>query len=331
MYGIITHIRNILFDFDILRTKSHEIKTISVGNLRVGGTGKTPFVEYLVKRLSQSHKIAVVSRGYGRKTKGYIEANPSSTAAQIGDEPLQIANKFKEILVAVCENRNLAIETIRKNHPEINLILLDDAFQHRYVRRDLNILLTEYNRPFFKDCVMPFGRLREYAFNYKRADYIVVTKCPPLTAKQKGDFVTRLKPYDNQKVFFSNIIYKEPYLITDRTKTTNIENKSVVLLTAIANNSHIVKYLDGISRVEGVISFKDHHGFTERDIKRIKERFCRLKTKDSILLTTEKDATKLRAFPLPLHVLPIDIEVSLYPNQECLIEKTIEQDVRDDK
>ena len=183
MYGLITYIRNVLFDKGILKTQRHNIPVLSVGNLKAGGTGKTPFVEYLLRTFSSSFNIAVVSRGYGRKTKGFFVVNPEGSAETFGDEPLQMARKFPEVMFVVCEDRNYAIKEIEKRNQEsigrnqesaernkeINLILLDDAFQHRYTARDIDILLTEYNRPFFSDKVIPFGLLREYRRGFKRA------------------------------------------------------------------------------------------------------------------------------------------------------------------
>lgn len=328
MYGIITYLRNKLFDCGILKQQSHSVKIISVGNLRVGGTGKTPFVEYLIKTLSPHFQLAILSRGYGRKTQGYIKLNSQHTATQVGDEPLLLYKRNPNTFVAVSEDRNKGVENILKDSPNTNLIILDDAYQHRYINRDINILLTEYNRPFFKDRVIPFGRLREYRKGFKRADYIVITKCPPLTQIQKQTFVNTLKPLPHQKIFFSNIVYKEPYHIKDKNKKINLSEYKVLLFTGIANNQHIVEYLNSITQVIDTITFADHHNFTSKDKDTIKKLYNTHTQSQTILLTTEKDAMRLQDIETEIYVLPIDIEVHQYGEENDLIEKTIQRDVK---
>lgn len=322
MYGLINHIRNLLFDKGVLKTLSHDTAVISVGNLKAGGTGKTPFVEYLLRLLASSYNIAVISRGYGRKTKGYRLVNPQGRAEDFGDEPLQMAKKFPNVLFAVCESRNKAIEIIEAEYPAIDLVLLDDAYQHRYTARDFNILLTEYNRPFFKDRVLPFGLLREYRRGYKRADCIVVTKCPPLEERERKDFAEKLKPLPDQRIFFSEIHYRLPYLLNDESRKLNLSEHSVVLFTGISNNSHIVSYLKSKTLLLGTISYNDHHNFSQRDRLHILHRFRKLGKADSILLTTEKDAGRIGSFPIDVYVLPIDVEAMSYP-RTCESLKTI--------
>lgn len=322
MYGLINHIRNLLFDKGVLKTLSHDTVVISVGNLKAGGTGKTPFVEYLLRLLASSYNIAVISRGYGRKTKGYRLVDPQGRAEDFGDEPLQMAKKFPNVLFAVCESRNKAIEIIEAEYPAIDLVLLDDAYQHRYTARDFNILLTEYNRPFFKDRVLPFGMLREYRRGYKRADCIVVTKCPPLEERERKDFAEKLKPLPDQRIFFSEIHYRQPYLLNDESRKLNLSEHSVVLFTGISNNSHIVSYLKSKTLLLGTISYNDHHNFSQRDRLHILHRFRKLGKADSILLTTEKDAGRIGSFPIDVYVLPIDVEAMPYP-RTCESLKTI--------
>lgn len=322
MYGLINHIRNLLFDKGVLKTLSHDTAVISVGNLKAGGTGKTPFVEYLLRLLASSYNIAVISRGYGRKTKGYRLVDPQGRAEDFGDEPLQMAKKFPNVLFAVCESRNKAIEIIEAEYPAINLVLLDDAYQHRYTARDFNILLTEYNRPFFKDRVLPFGLLREYRRGYKRADCIVVTKCPPLEERERKDFAEKLKPLPEQRIFFSEIHYRLPYLLNDESRKLNLSEHSVVLFTGISNNFHIVSYLKSKTLLLGTISYNDHHNFSQRDRLHILHRFRKLGKTDSILLTTEKDAGRIGSFPADVYVLPIDVEAMPYP-RTCESLKTI--------
>lgn len=322
MYGLINHIRNLLFDKGVLKTLSHDTAVISVGNLKAGGTGKTPFVEYLLRLLASSYNIAVISRGYGRKTKGYRLVDPQGRAEDFGDEPLQMAKKFPNVLFAVCESRNKAIEIIEAEYPAINLVLLDDAYQHRYTARDFNILLTEYNRPFFKDRVLPFGMLREYRRGYKRADCIVVTKCPPLEERERKDFAEKLKTLPDQRIFFSEIHYRLPYLLNDESRKLNLSEHSVVLFTGISNNSHIISYLKSKTLLLGTISYNDHHNFSQRDRLHILQEFRKLGKADSILLTTEKDAGRIGSFPIDVYVLPIDVEAMPYP-RTCESLKTI--------
>lgn len=322
MYGLINHIRNLLFDKGVLKTLSHDTVVISVGNLKAGGTGKTPFVEYLLRLLASSYNIAVISRGYGRKTKGYRLVDPQGRAEEFGDEPLQMAKKFPNVLFAVCESRNKAIEIIEAEYPAIDLVLLDDAYQHRYTARDFNILLTEYNRPFFKDRVLPFGLLREYRQGYKRADCIVVTKCPPLEERERKDFAEKLKPLPDQRIFFSEIHYRLPYLLNDESRKLNLSEHSVVLFTGISNNSHIISYLKSKTLLLGTISYNDHHNFSQRDRLHILQEFRKLGKADSILLTTEKDAGRIGSFPIDVYVLPIDVEAMPYP-RTCESLKTI--------
>ncbi len=322
MYGLINHIRNLLFDKGVLKTLSHDTVVISVGNLKAGGTGKTPFVEYLLRLLASSYNIAVISRGYGRKTKGYRLVDPQGRAEDFGDEPLQMAKKFPNVLFAVCESRNKAIEIIEAEYPAIDLVLLDDAYQHRYTARDFNILLTEYNRPFFKDRVLPFGLLREYSQGYKRADCIVVTKCPPLEERERKDFAEKLKPLPDQRIFFSEIHYRLPYLLNDESRKLNLSEHSVVLFTGISNNSHIISYLKSKTLLLGTISYNDHHNFSQRDRLHILQEFRKLGKADSILLTTEKDAGRIGSFPIDVYVLPIDVEAKPYP-RTCESLKTI--------
>ncbi|MEE1098199.1 MAG: tetraacyldisaccharide 4'-kinase [Bacteroidales bacterium] len=327
MYGLATYIRNIFFDKGILKTMSHKTPIVSVGNLKAGGTGKTPFVEHLLTELSSLFNIAVVSRGYGRKTKGFLVVESNGSADMFGDEPLQMARKFNNVLFCVCEKRNTAIEIIEKQYPEINLIVLDDAYQHRYTARDINILLTEYNRPFFSDKVIPFGLLREYRQGYKRANYIVVTKCPPLDEVSRKLFIEKLSPTSKQRVFFSHIVYKAPYHIDNKDNTIDLLKHNVVLFTGISNNSHIRKYIQTKTELLDTITFNDHHSFTQKDRIKIMNRYNRVRNKNTILLTTEKDASKLQNFHSELYVLPIENEVYLYPQSEQTIKTQIIKDL----
>lgn len=327
MYGLITYLRNKLFDCGVLKTQTHSLLTVGVGNLKVGGTGKTPFVEHLLTNLSSEYNIAVVSRGYGRKSKGLQIVSPNGTAEEFGDEPLQMSKKFPQVLFVVCKDRNTAIEHIERHYPQIDLILLDDAYQHRYVSRDINILLSEYSRPFFSDKVMPFGLLREYPQGSKRADYIVITKCPHIDLQQQKDFVGRIDPLPNQKVFFSHICYKDPYLADNKNITTDLKTHEVILISGIANPKPLVEHLKSQTHLLQTIIFGDHHAFSNKDIKRITTIYESTKTENTILLTTEKDASRLLHFPLSLYVLPIETTISQYPQNNQTIINQIKQDL----
>ncbi len=327
MYGLITYLRNKLFDCGVLKTKTHSLLTVSIGNLKVGGTGKTPFVEHLLGSLASEYNIAVVSRGYGRKSKGLKIVSPCGSAEEFGDEPLQMSKKFPYVLFVVCKDRNTAIDHIEQHYPQINLVLLDDAYQHRYVARDINILLSEYTRPFFSDRVMPFGLLREYPQGSKRADYIVITKCPNLTEQQRKDFAEHLNPLPNQKVFFSQIRYKEPQLAEDKNTTCDLKTHDVILISGIANPKPLVEYIESQTRLLKTITFGDHHAFSNKDIKRITTIYENTKTENTILLTTEKDASRLLHFPLPLYVLPIETTTIQYPQNNQIITNQIKQDL----
>ena len=277
MYFLITSIRNLLFDMGLLRCHDARIPVISVGNLAMGGTGKTPMVEYILGHLlSEGHHPAMVSRGYGRKTKGMVFARSHSTAKQIGDEPLQIYQKFQgKVRVAVTKQRYKAFHYCRVKS---DCIVLDDAFQHRYVDRDLDIILTDYSRRYTHDRILPWGRLRESRRGARRADVIVVTKCPPtLTLEEAESIRKEINPRNYQTVYFTTIDY-EPI---------DLEEKEVNLVTGISNSRPLVEYI----RRQGYTiaqhkNYPDHHRFTEDE----KEEICQLHPP---ILTTEKDYMRL--------------------------------------
>lgn len=310
-FGCITYIRNKLFDFHVF--KSHEIKSksILVGNLSVGGTGKTPHVFYIADFLSKKYKIAILSRGYGRISKGYFEVFSESKANEVGDEPLLLKKRTgKDITVAVCEDRITGVNLLQDSiHPD--LILLDDAFQHRKVKAGLNILLTEFNRPFFKDFPMPMGRLREFRIGKKRADIFIVTKCPEVLMDSQKEFFIKGIGVSAEKVFFSKIIYA-PFQSFSIKQIENI--KSILLVTAIADDIKIVEHLSNTFFVK-TIKFRDHHVFTKEDIRKIHLKFEQLPNNDAVILTTEKDVVKLKEFDevvngnYPWYFLPMDIEI----------------------
>ncbi len=305
IYGTIIWFRNKLFDWGILKETKFDIPIISIGNLSMGGTGKTPHIEYFISNYKTEFSIAVISRGYGRKTKGFRYVNSDDNAENVGDEPLQIKQKFKNILVAVGENRVGAIRKVLEENPHINLILLDDAFQHRYVKPSINILLTEYANPFWKDFVVPAGRLREFACGWKRADVIIITKCPE---------AIDLKISENLKskpVYFSKIVYQNPVLIKGKLF------KKIILITGIANPTLLLGYLkkDNYELIHH-FNFSDHHNFSDSDLSIILSKAD--SESDSLILTTEKDWMRLKLFlenkNLNLAYIPIGVEFENEPD-----------------
>ncbi len=305
MYYLITLIRNFLFDKQIIKSRKYsDVFVLTVGNLRVGGTGKTPMVEYLIRHLKDEFSLAVVSLGYGRKTKGLREINDKDTAQSVGDEPLQMYQKFKDIRFFVCKNRNTAIDYIREHYKDIQLVVLDDAMQYRKTLANKTILLTEYSRPFYKDHILPYGRLRESKQSSKRADYIVVTKCPKEIEENKNrDIISNIKPRDNQRVFFSHIVYSiSSYNIE---KPCKIKNKNLLFVAAIDNPTPAVHYLQGLGCQVDLMKYQDHHKYNDKDIMKIKKAI----KPDQLLITTQKDAVKLKDKGLGFYILEIENKI----------------------
>lgn len=304
IYGLITWVRNKLFDWGFLKQTAFEVPIISIGNLSMGGTGKTPHIEYFISKYKATHKIAVVSRGYGRKTKGFRYVSSNDFSENVGDEPLQIKRKFDEVIVAVGEDRVKAIQIVLKENHDVNLILLDDAFQHRYVKRSLNILLTEYSNPFWKDLVVPAGRLREFRCGWKRADIIIITKCPE-TIDLKIPQNIKSKP-----VYFSRIAYQNPILLQGQML------KKIILVTGIANALPLIGYLKKKDfEIVHHFNFPDHHNFSGSDISNILSKAN--SEKEAMLLTTEKDWMRLNPFldnkAINLDYIPIGVEIENPP------------------
>lgn len=305
LYGAVTGIRNWMFEQKFLKTVEYDIPVIGVGNLAVGGTGKTPHVEYIVSHLSLDYKVAVLSRGYKRKTKGFVLANVKSTPSSIGDEPYQIYQKFHgKVIVAVCESRKKGIEELMKLYPDLDLIVLDDSFQHRWVKPKVSILLTDYSRPFYEDKLLPLGRLREGPMQVNRADMVIMTKCPDdLQPMQFRIASKNLDLMAFQKLFFSRYDYGDlrPVFIDDAPYTVGLldltQSDSVMLLTGIANPRYIVKYLRSYPFRVKVDHYPDHHDFSKRDIHDITKKFKEMPGKRKIIVTTEKDAVRLMHNP----------------------------------
>lgn len=315
-------VRNLMFKWHILKQKEFPVPVVVVGNISAGGTGKTPHTEYVIDLLRYKYHIGMLSRGYKRKTKGFVLATSRSTPLDIGDEPYQIYQKFgRDISVAVCEDRCTGIEELLRLDPRINLIVLDDAFQHRYVKPTVSIVLTEFNNPVFFDKLLPLGRLREPAKAIYRADMVVVTKCPPqLKAIEYRIFKNNLKLFPYQKLFFSRFNYTSlrPLFPDIRKDAPHMSwlgpDDTVLVLSGIANPKPLVRYLKGFKASIKVKVFPDHHNFNRKDLDAITKRFNELEGKQKIIVTTEKDAVRLINNPYFPHQLkpyifyqPVDV------------------------
>jgi len=314
------HCRNAMFKAGIKKERSFALPIISIGNITVGGTGKTPMAEFIIKNLSSAYKLASLSRGYRRETKGYEKATILSSYKEIGDEPKQIKTKFPHIDVAVCEKRVEGVERLLKDNSKIQAIILDDAYQHRYIKPSFSILLVDYNRPIWNDFVFPAGRLRESAQGKKRADAIVITKCPShLSVNEKQDLCKRVKPLPHQKVFFASISYGKII----NCEGTQFYSDSCIALSGIAKPESFFSYveIEGI-RIEDTFVFPDHYNFTNADIDRISQLL-----ETNTVITTEKDFMRLseRIEPLLLpniYYIPIETKF-LFNEGDMLINSLI--------
>ena len=320
IYGIITSLRNLLYDWKFLKSKSVDIHTICVGNLAVGGTGKTPHVEYLINILQNDFKIAILSRGYKRKTSGFIQATNLSTAFDIGDEPLQYKTKNPQLEVCVDANRVNGIKEILEFPEPPKVVILDDAFQHRALNCELKIVISEYNNLYLNDCMMPAGYLRESKKGIERADIIIVSKTPDkTTAIEIRNVIKDLKPLAHQQLFFTWLKYGELKGFQNPTDTIDTLNDlfryRIVAFTGIGNPQPMITYLKEYASDVKHIQFPDHHRFTIQDIADVRAQLDAIEGGNKIVVTTEKDAMRLRgtdlqdiANTLPLYVLPIEVD-----------------------
>ena len=298
LYGIVTWVRNILYDWGILKSTPFATKVICVGNINTGGTGKSPMIEYLIRFFQgEKMKVATLSRGYGRNTKGFILADDTSAALSIGDEPQQFFQKFQEIDVAVCENRLEGIQNLMRRTPKPDMILLDDAFQHRRIKAGLNILLSEYGNLYVYDSMLPSGRLREYGCGAKRANLIIITKSPEkLTEADKEPIIRKIAPQEHQQVLFSFIGYGNPIGFNDSHDVLDMDSlkvSDIFLFTGIANPQPLYSYLSERCANLHTLSFSDHHHYTATDIHKISEKFRTIASENKIIITTEKDFVRL--------------------------------------
>jgi len=316
LYGMGVAIRDFFYRKGVLKSSKFDIPVICVGNLSVGGAGKSPHIEYLIRFMRPYLNVATLSRGYRRKTVGYRVANWNSTAEEVGDEPLMFKRKFPDVFVTVNEQRALGIPQIVQQQPATQTILLDDAFQHRAVEAGLNILLTEFAKPFTKDYLLPSGRLREWRSAYHRADIIVVTKCPEdITLEEKNKMTFEINPYPQQKLFFSSYEYQTPYYIFNRRHRIELtEDMSVLAVCAIAGTEYFQDFLESRANRVRMKEYDDHHQFDRLDLEDILRNFQTLPGNKKVVVTTEKDATRLEPHrewliekQIPLLVIPIEV------------------------
>ena len=316
LYGIGVGLIDFFYKKGLLKGIVFDLPIISVGNLSVGGAGKTPHIEYLIQLLRPYLNVATLSRGYKRKTKGYLTVAVQDNAEKVGDEPLQFKRKFSDVHVAVAENRTFAIPQILTESPTTQVVLLDDAFQHRAIYAGLNILLTEYGSPFTEDYLLPSGRLREWRSAYKRADVLIVSKCPPeITEEEKKHFEDTLKPFPHQKLFFSYYEYQQPYYILNSRYRAQLNKETDVLLfCAIARTDYLVEHLESQVNSVKVMEYEDHRYFSKFDVSFLQTTFEKMDSKKKLIITTEKDAMRLQLHQefleeqkLPVFALPVKV------------------------
>ena len=299
LYHFVTSFRNTLYNVGLKKSVKFKTPIINVGNLSVGGSGKSPMVMYLADILSKHYRTGVLSRGYGRVTKGYGVTNYDSNYKTVGDEAMQLFERFKNrFVIGVSEERVPGAKKLIEDM-DLDVLVLDDAYQHRAIKAGFNLLLTDYNDPYFKDFLLPAGDLRESRNGAHRADLIVVTKCPEdLTDEKKQYYLSRIKPSYKQKVFFSSIVYDDEIFCYDSQKSlpdNNLAYYDILLITGIANPKPLVQHLSKFSQKVKHLKFKDHHNFTEADIKNIISEYKKL-GEYKIILTTEKDYVRLKTF-----------------------------------
>ncbi len=329
--------RNRLFDWKVLKSESFDIPVISIGNICAGGSGKTPHSEFFIRMLKENYNVALLSRGYKRKSKGFILADENSTASLIGDEPFQIKQKFKDITVAVDADRCNGIKNILERKPDTNLIILDDAFQHRYVTPKISVLLFDYNNMFYNDTLLPVGNLREPATARFRANIIIVTKCPEdIRPIDKRILIKRVALFPYQKLFFSCFTYSNPIAVFEENdvKELKIEhigkNCNILALSGIANPKPFDKYLTSTGANVKSLHFRDHHNFSKKDIENIIEQFNSISHRNrykSYIITTEKDAARILNMDIPddikKHIYALPLRVKIIDNEDSILESCV--------
>ena len=319
LYGLGVNLRNFFYQTKMLKSVTFDVPVISVGNLSVGGAGKTPHIEYLIEMLQPYIQVATLSRGYKRKTSGFIAVEQTHTAEQVGDEPLQYKRKYPDVFVTVSESRALGIPRLMMQKPDTQLILLDDAFQHRAVTPGLNILLTDYSRLYTDDFLLPMGRLREWPSAAVRADIIIVTKCPAdISQLERNKVRARLKPEGRQQLFFSFYDYpRKPYYIFDSSYAVELDEKlDVLMVSGIARADYLVDWLNSKVNSVRLLEYADHHFFSEADIAHIEKIFHQIDSENKVIITTEKDAVRFQLHynhlirsRLPVYALPAKVAI----------------------
>ncbi|MEC5395044.1 tetraacyldisaccharide 4'-kinase [Bergeyella sp. RCAD1439] len=313
LYGLGSGVRNLMYSIGLFRSTGFRTPVINVGNLSVGGSGKSPMVMHLAELLSKNYRTGVLSRGYGRQTKGYGITNYESSYKTVGDEAMQLFERFKNrFVIGVAEKRVPGAKKMIADM-DLEVLILDDAMQHRAIKAGLNILMTDYNDPYFKDHLLPAGNLRESRSGAKRAQIIMVSKCPDdLTEEKKQYFISRIKPLHYQKVFFSSISYDEHVYSKDKKlPDNNLAYYDILLITGIANPAPLLNHLSKFSQRVKHLKFRDHHNFTEQDLKNIMQEYKKL-GEYKLILTTEKDYVRLKAFDYmkeKVYYWPINITI----------------------
>lgn len=315
IYGLIIWLRNLVYDKGIYSSVEFDVPVISIGNLSTGGTGKTPHLEYLIRLLEYEYKVATMSRGYKRASQGFLLAGKGANAALIGDEPMQFHQKFPEVIVSVCENRMTGIPELMSVCPETEVILLDDAYQHRSVRPGLNILITEYQKPFYKDFILPFGNLREGRKSYKRADLIIISKCPQqLTGEKESEIKNAVRLLPHQHLFFSTIQYEGFLDFFSKQPLVPERSSNFILVSGIAKPEPLLDHLRQNAASVHLLRYPDHHYFSRDNLYEIRKTYDQWPVSDKAVVVSEKDATRLAlwekeliAWHIPVYVLPIHI------------------------
>ncbi len=341
LYGIIIGFRNLLFDLKILPSKSFDVSVISLGNLTVGGTGKTPHTEYIISLLKGHFNVAVLSRGYKRKSKGFVLAAEQSSVLDIGDEPKQMKNKFPDVPVAVNKRRVKGIKKLMEQFKDLKVVVLDDAFQHRYVKAGLSILLMDYNRPVTKDFLLPVGRLRERVHEKRRANVIIITKAPEdIKPMDKRIINKKLKLYPYQQIFYTRYKYGKLHHVSQKNKPLDLdilkkEPHHVLLITGIADPKTLLQKIKQYTQLIKHIKYPDHHKYKKRNIRHIITSYNEIKQENKIIITTEKDAVRLREANIPEEILSniyyVPIHVEFAEDDEEMFNSVVTRYVSEDK
>ncbi len=338
IYGMVIALRNQLYDSGLKKSVSIDIPVVCVGNITVGGTGKTPMCEALIKHFQGKYNVGLISRGYGRKTSGYLEVDPAVSWRNVGDEPKQIKLNYPDTVVVVCKDRVAGIERMRREHPEIDLVIMDDGFQYRRLTPKLNIVMIDYTRPIYKDRLMPLGRLRDQRKQMKRAHYVVVTKCPAgITPLDRRIIRNNLELLPFQNLSFTRTVSGAPYpaFPDDAGGRQVIAGSRVVAMAALGNPGPFIDGLDAKYELAGKLLWGDHHPYVVRDLRRMEEALKEA-GHEAVIITTEKDAVKLGSgakIPpeLRARIFVQPIEPSFIEESKEEFFKKLEYDVRADQ